>query len=108
MISSVMSVHFNLLVIFCSWIINQALLDCFSTLPDLEFTNSFAEPPSIDPFRFPKRKQGERVRVTCFVSRGDSPMTIMWCKDGEEIPPDLGVVIRVSDYTFFFYFQKIR
>ncbi|XP_064651143.1 cell adhesion molecule DSCAM-like isoform X4 [Lineus longissimus] len=61
---------------------------------------SVMEPPSIDPFRFPKRKQGERVRVSCYVSRGDAPMTITWVKDGEEIPPDLGVLIQNQDpYT---------
>ncbi|XP_074653669.1 cell adhesion molecule Dscam1-like [Tubulanus polymorphus] len=55
------------------------------------------EPPHIDPFRFPQRKQGERVRVACFVSSGDSPITMSWVKDGKPIPPDLGVVLHQLD-----------
>ncbi|KAK3107290.1 hypothetical protein FSP39_011199 [Pinctada imbricata] len=58
------------------------------------------EPPVIDTFRFPRRKQGDRVVVSCSVSSGDQPLTIKWTKDGEPIPPDMGIVIqKLSTYA---------
>ena len=56
----------------------------------------YPEPPVIDPFRFPARKSGDRVTVSCAVSSGDLPMTLSWYKDGRPIPADLGVVTQVS------------
>ncbi|XP_046582612.1 Down syndrome cell adhesion molecule homolog [Haliotis rubra] len=55
---------------------------------------SVVEPPRIDPFDFAKRKQGDRVILSCVVSSGDLPISIHWEKDGAEIPHDLGVKIQ--------------
>lgn len=52
------------------------------------------DPPKIDAFLFPRRKQGDRVSVSCVMSSGDLPMTIVWLKDGAEISRDLGVDIQ--------------
>ncbi|KAL5020556.1 hypothetical protein ScPMuIL_003448 [Solemya velum] len=52
------------------------------------------EPPVIDPFFFPRRNQGERIVVSCVVSSGDLPISIKWIKDGQPIPPDLGIVVK--------------
>ncbi|XP_064598583.1 cell adhesion molecule Dscam1-like [Liolophura sinensis] len=43
------------------------------------------EPPVIDSFHFSKRKQGDRVVVSCVVSTGDLPIEITWKKDGKSI-----------------------
>ena len=56
----------------------------------------FLEPPVIDPFTFPSRKQGDRFIVTCVISSGDMPFVIRWEKDGRPIPRDLGVRVQVS------------
>lgn len=56
----------------------------------------FVEPPGIDPFSFPSKKQGDRIVVSCTVSSGDEPLTITWTKDGHTIPPDMGIKIQVS------------
>ncbi|XP_062570430.1 cell adhesion molecule DSCAM-like isoform X2 [Saccostrea cucullata] len=55
---------------------------------------SVLEPPMIDPFRFPRKKQGDRIVVSCVVSTGDQPLDIVWTKDGEVIPPDMGIHIQ--------------
>ncbi|GFR74889.1 down syndrome cell adhesion molecule [Elysia marginata] len=58
------------------------------------------EPPRIDPFHFRKRKQGDRILVTCAIISGDTPITIQWEKDGRAIPQDLGVRIQqLGDYS---------
>ena len=54
------------------------------------------EPPKVDPFSFLNRKQGNRVSVSCVMSSGDLPVTIVWQKDGFEIASDLGIQIQVS------------
>ena len=39
------------------------------------------------PFTAPSNlQQGDRATLTCTVARGDSPLTLMWMKDGEPIP----------------------
>ena len=39
------------------------------------------------PFSAPSNlQQGDRATLTCTVARGDSPLTLMWMKDGEPIP----------------------
>ncbi|GFO29921.1 Down syndrome cell adhesion molecule [Plakobranchus ocellatus] len=61
---------------------------------------SVVEPPRIDPFHFRKRKQGDRILVTCAIISGDLPITIQWEKDGTAIPPDLGIRIQqLGDYS---------
>ncbi|XP_043471452.1 Down syndrome cell adhesion molecule-like protein Dscam2 isoform X5 [Leptopilina heterotoma] len=45
-------------------------------------------PPKINPFNFPEDVQaGARVHVTCVVSEGDSPLRIVWLKDGGPLNP---------------------
>jgi Down syndrome cell adhesion molecule-like protein 1 len=46
---------------------------------------SFAVPPAITPFTFGELSQGERVKVTCSVKRGDMPLSISWMKDRRPI-----------------------
>ena len=53
------------------------------------------EPPKIDSFQFPKRKQGDRVSVSCVVSSGDLPLSVEWQWNGQPIDPDTGVRIQV-------------
>lgn len=60
------------------------------------------DPPSIDPFIFPNRKQGDRVSVSCVVGSGDLPITIKWFKDGLPIRPDLGIIVQVCWNRYYF------
>lgn len=55
----------------------------------------FTEPPVIDAFSFENKKLGDRIVVTCAVKTGDQPLHIVWTKDGEVIPPDLGIQVQV-------------
>lgn len=55
----------------------------------------FLEPPVIDAFSFENKKLGDRIVVTCAVKTGDQPLHIVWTKDGEVIPPDLGIQVQV-------------
>ncbi|WAR05588.1 DSCAM-like protein [Mya arenaria] len=57
---------------------------------------SVVEPPVIDPFRIPARKQGDRVTLSCAVSSGDLPIYISWTKDGLPVPPDIGITVETS------------
>ena len=55
-----------------------------------------SEPPVIDAFQFPDRKQGDRISVTCVVSSGDLPLNITWYKDDQPITDEQGINIQVS------------
>jgi hypothetical protein len=68
-----------------------------------QFEILFLEPPMIDRFRFPRKKQGDRIVVSCVVSTGDQPLKIGWTKDGDTIPPDMGIQIQV-----YFLIQKTK
>ena len=35
--------------------------------------------------------------VSCVVITGDKPLSIVWTKDGEVIPPDLGIQVQVNN-----------
>lgn len=64
---------------------------------------NIVEPPMIDPFTFPVKKQGDRIVISCVVSSGDQPIKIKWTKDGHNIPPDMGIKIQLLDsYTSMF------
>ncbi|XP_021939407.1 Down syndrome cell adhesion molecule-like protein Dscam2 isoform X3 [Zootermopsis nevadensis] len=55
-------------------------------------------PPNITPFSFRLDLHlGERVGVQCVVSKGDSPLTIHWLKDGEQLRQGDGLVLRTLD-----------
>lgn len=57
------------------------------------------EPPVIDAFSFENKKLGDRIVVTCAVKTGDQPLHIVWTKDGEVIPPDLGIQVqKLNDF----------
>lgn len=62
----------------------------------------FAVPPKIESFSFPGNIQsGARVHVTCVVSEGDSPVKIVWKKDGMPLSSyrDLDVATnQISEY----------
>uniref|UniRef100_T1JAL8 Down syndrome cell adhesion molecule-like protein Dscam2 n=1 Tax=Strigamia maritima TaxID=126957 RepID=T1JAL8_STRMM len=56
-------------------------------------------PPMIAPFSFQGEQfvEGMRTRATCYVSKGDLPITISWLKDEHPMPTSMGIGIRVID-----------
>lgn len=58
-------------------------------------------PPVIEPFSFQDGlAEGMRTRTICGVSRGDSPLRLIWLKDGEILLPSLGAnVSSLDQYT---------
>ncbi|GAB6033034.1 Down syndrome cell adhesion molecule-like protein 1, variant 2 [Chamberlinius hualienensis] len=56
-------------------------------------------PPHIVPFSFMDEYmlEGMLARLTCVVSRGDRPLTIVWVKDDRLITAELGVSVRTFD-----------
>ncbi|KAH8030056.1 hypothetical protein HPB51_006488 [Rhipicephalus microplus] len=45
-----------------------------------------SDPPKVQPFQFPSRPQlGKRLRITCSVTQGDSPLSFAWLKDDVEL-----------------------
>ena len=49
-------------------------------------------PPTITPFAFAAETfAGDGVQVSCYVSRGDLPLTISWTFNGEPIREDQGI-----------------
>ncbi|XP_037554585.1 Down syndrome cell adhesion molecule homolog isoform X1 [Dermacentor silvarum] len=47
---------------------------------------SASDPPKVQPFQFPSRPQlGKRLRITCSVTQGDSPLSFAWLKDDAEL-----------------------
>ncbi|XP_065334249.1 cell adhesion molecule Dscam2-like isoform X1 [Cloeon dipterum] len=61
------------------------------------FVLVFAVPPAITPFTFGELSQGERVKVTCSVKRGDMPLTISWIKDRRPIVEHADKNVDVRD-----------
>lgn len=55
----------------------------------------------IEPFYFQDGlAEGARTRTICGVSRGDSPLRLIWLKDGETLLPSLGAnVSSLDQYT---------
>ncbi|XP_049785936.1 Down syndrome cell adhesion molecule-like protein Dscam2 [Schistocerca cancellata] len=55
-------------------------------------------PPIIEPFSFQDGlSEGMRTRTVCGVSRGDSPLSITWLKDGGTLSSQLGVNVSALD-----------
>uniref|UniRef100_T1JAL9 Down syndrome cell adhesion molecule-like protein Dscam2 n=1 Tax=Strigamia maritima TaxID=126957 RepID=T1JAL9_STRMM len=56
-------------------------------------------PPVIAPFSFQGEQfvEGMRTRATCYVSKGDLPITILWLKDDHPMATSMGIAIRVID-----------
>ncbi|XP_071806322.1 cell adhesion molecule DSCAM-like isoform X2 [Asterias amurensis] len=49
-------------------------------------------PPAIAPFSVDSPlPQGQRTQMLCSIPWGDVPITISWLKDGEPIPPGIGI-----------------
>ena len=81
--------------------------------------------PVIDPFTFSKSlHEGQRYNVLCSVTRGDSPLTIKWFKDGRLLGPSAGGhqinlaspaaeysginVIPITEYSSTLIFESLR
>ncbi|KAH8369953.1 hypothetical protein KR093_001540 [Drosophila rubida] len=55
-------------------------------------------PPIIEPFAFQDGlAEGMRTRTVCGVSRGDAPLKLIWLKDGEPLPEQLGANVTMLD-----------
>lgn len=65
------------------------------------FGNLKIVPPVIEPFSFQDGlAEGMRTRIICGVSRGDSPLRLVWQFDGESLSPSLGAnVSSLDQYT---------
>ncbi|XP_049855344.1 Down syndrome cell adhesion molecule-like protein Dscam2 [Schistocerca gregaria] len=56
------------------------------------------EAPEIDPILIkPKLQRGMRIHLTCIVSKGDSPVSIVWLKDGSNISQGQGITEKTID-----------
>lgn len=61
---------------------------CLIVLPFIPFTVL----PYIIPFEFEgDANTGDSVQLNCYVSKGDTPLTITWTLNGENIKPDIGI-----------------
>ncbi|KAG8228359.1 hypothetical protein J437_LFUL006810 [Ladona fulva] len=54
-------------------------------------------PPAISPFAFGELSEGERVKVSCSVKRGDLPLSISWMKDFQPLSHDLDITVRDTE-----------
>uniref|UniRef100_T1J6S4 Down syndrome cell adhesion molecule-like protein Dscam2 n=1 Tax=Strigamia maritima TaxID=126957 RepID=T1J6S4_STRMM len=56
-------------------------------------------PPKVTPFSFQDEliQEGARARIQCVVREGQSPIKIVWLKNGHFIPQDQGVLIHNID-----------
>jgi hypothetical protein len=65
------------------------------------FGNLKKVPPVIEPFSFQDGlSEGMRTRIICGISKGDSPLRLVWQKDGEILLPSLGAnVSSLDQYT---------
>ena len=63
----------------------------------------FAVAPIVVPFSAPANlQQGDRTTLTCTVARGDSPLTLLWKKDGAPISIEsLASSIKVLNFDEF-------
>ncbi|CAL4196854.1 unnamed protein product, partial [Meganyctiphanes norvegica] len=68
------------------------------------------KPPEIDPFTINREKEeGDRLQLSCAVSKGDLPMTINWLKDGRHMQHDPMVEIKqTSDFTKALFFKSLK
>lgn len=69
---------------------------------------SFSEPPVITPFSFPDALQeGNRAHVSCSITSGDLPITIIWHKDGKPLPMDTDVHEQQMMFVSTLMFKKL-
>ena len=59
----------------------------------------FPVPPEIAPFSTPPLHQGQRTQLLCTIPRGDVPIAISWLKDGEPIPPGIGITETKTPFS---------
>ncbi|GBP44660.1 Hemicentin-2 [Eumeta japonica] len=60
-------------------------------------------PPHIMPFEIEESVYyGESVQMTCHVSKGDKPLSIIWSLEGQEISNELGIkTMKMAEQTSF-------
>ena len=59
--------------------------------------------PEVLPFEFiGSLQEGERIGVTCIVTKGDPPVTIRWLKNDQQLPNDimLNDILTISNTEF--------
>lgn len=96
---SFFSIYTNTLHVFLSvgyWKLSTKFETCGEKINDVK-----SVPPVIEPFSFQDGlAEGMRTRTICGVSRGDSPLRLIWLKDGEILLPSLGAnVSSLDQYT---------
>ena len=58
--------------------------------------------PKVVPFSAPATlQQGDRTTLTCTVARGDSPLTLLWQKDGAPVTPDSLSSVKILNFDEF-------
>eukprot|EP00106_Octopus_bimaculoides_P001607 XP_014769049.1 PREDICTED: Down syndrome cell adhesion molecule homolog [Octopus bimaculoides] len=67
------------------------------------------EPPTIAPFSFQKQTQaGRRVTVICLISSGELPIVVGWLRNGQVIPPDLGITVKQTiQYNSLLFIKEV-
>lgn len=91
---SILLIKFFVLLFFFS-------IQIYSSLYRSSGNLSEKVPPVIEPFSFQDGlAEGMRTRIICGVSRGDSPLRLVWQFDGESLSPSLGAnVSSLDQYT---------
>ncbi|KAI5745326.1 hypothetical protein M8J76_010108 [Diaphorina citri] len=66
------------------------------------------KPPVITPFQFlDNLQQGNRAHVSCSITSGDLPITILWHKDGKPLPQDPDVQEQQMLFLSTLMFKKL-
>lgn len=70
----------------------------------------FSAPPVIEPFAFPEViEEGARSKILCSVTKGDSPITIQWLKDGKPLAADLDVTENeLDEFSKVLFFPRVE
>ena len=124
----------TLLLVEVDRILDEGSYTCVALAPGSNGKNGIASStlhlsvqmkPVIDPFTFSKTlHEGQRYNVLCSVTRGDSPLTIKWFKDGRLLGPSTnhqvnmvssssaeysGInVIQITEYSSTLIFESLR
>lgn len=71
---------------------------------------TFLAPPVIEPFAFPEViEEGARSKILCSVTKGDSPITIQWLKDGKPLAADLDVTENeLDEFSKVLFFPRVE
>lgn len=58
--------------------------------------------PKVVPFSAPSNlQQGDRTTLTCTVARGDSPLRLLWSKDGDPISVESLSSVKILNFDEF-------